>query len=96
MRNRTKHSHDWWLSQIDSWKSTDLSIAAFCNQNDLSRDAFKWHLHQEKIKAESGQVTIMPICMDEPSITVKASILINGVSIQGDIHTLRKILGIQL
>jgi hypothetical protein len=68
-----------WLERIHTWKQSDLSQKAFCEQHHLTLSSFqRWRrifMMEEKSK-ESSPVTFLPVNLIAPSAS-SLTLLIN-------------------
>ena len=84
--------HQYWSEHISRWKGTNLSKAAYCRQNGLTKHCFHYWFHKLERSPEAPP-TVVPVSFplqDSPHEHKQAlSIKVGSrfeVTIQGDFH----------
>lgn len=92
-----KLSDDHWLQLFEEFKTTDLTLVEFCKQHDIGESTFyQKRSSLTKYKKKKVVEPVTPVVFEPVFVTTTHDICmeINGVSIKGDIHTLRSLLGV--
>ncbi|WP_249029618.1 IS66 family insertion sequence element accessory protein TnpA [Tannockella kyphosi] len=92
-----KLSDEKWIKILKEFESTTLSLVDFCKQHDIGESTFyQKRAFLTKYKKKKIVETVTPVVFEPVLVTTNQDIRmeINGVSIKGDIHVLRSLLGV--
>lgn len=96
-QRKQPHSHEWWMSYIDEWHTTDLSMKRFCEIKNISYQTFQWHQRVESQKNKPVEVLdVVPVKITEVSDPGSLNMKINGTLVESDLNTIRLLLGVSV
>lgn len=92
------HTHDWWLTYVEDFKNSGMTIKGYAESKGLSPDSLEYHIRTERNKNKAKQnLEILPVKIVDNSVSsTSLDVSINGVKVTADPDSIRKILGVKI
>jgi hypothetical protein len=95
---KSAHSHEWWLPYLRECKEKKYRLTVYCKEKELNFDAFYWHWRKEYGGTQNNVhgTELLPVIITPSTVSEsKVKLEINGIDVDGDVKSIRRILGIE-